>query len=126
MYKRQGTLRLTLQNGSVLPVSRAVCRVEVQNLLTGETALLRAECGLLPRRERTVELMLCAEHSGRLQVRVERVRLYDAFGLIGVRAIAGASAGVTVQPDTFAQTLIISPADAPNLDAEQYLSLIHI
>ncbi len=116
----QGTLRLTLQNGSVLPVSRAVCRVEVQNLLTGETALLRAECGLLPRRERTVELMLCAEHSGRLQVRVERVRLYDAFGLIGVRALAGASAGVTVQPDIFAQTLIISPADAPNLDAEQY------
>ena len=116
----QGTLRLTLQNGSVLPVSRAVCRVEVQNLLTGEMALLRAECGLLPRRERTVELMLCAEHSGRLQVRVERVRLYDAFGLIGVRALAGASAGVTVQPDTFAQTLIISPAAAPNLDAEQY------
>ena len=116
----QGTLRLTLQNGSVLPVSRAVCRVEVQNLLTGETALLRAECGLLPRRERTVELTLRAAHSGRLSVRVERVRLYDAFGLIGVRALAGASAGVTVQPDTFAQTLIISPAAAPNLDAEQY------
>lgn len=116
----QGTLRLTLQNGSVLPVSRAVCRVEVQNLLTGETALLRAECGLLPRRERTVELTLRAAHSGRLSVRVECVRLYDAFGLIGVRALAGASAGVTVQPDTFAQTLIISPAAAPNLDAEQY------
>lgn len=115
-----GALRLTLQNGSRLPVCRAVCRVAVQNLLTGETALLRAECGLLPRRERTVELMLCAEHSGRLSVRVERVRLYDAFGLIGVRASAGASAGVTVQPDTFAQTLIISPAAAPNLDAEQY------
>ena len=115
-----GALRLTLQNGSILPVSRAVCHVEVQNLLTGETALLRAECGLLPRRERTVELTLCAEHSGRLQVRVERLRLYDAFGLIGVRALAGAPAGVTVQPDTFAQNLIISPAGAPNLDAEQY------
>lgn len=116
----QGTLRLTLQNGSRIPVCQAVCRITVQNLLTGETALLRAECGLLPRRERTVELMLCAEHSGRLRVRVERVRLYDAFGLIGVRASAGTSAGVTVQPDTFAQTLIISPAAAPNLDAEQY------
>lgn len=115
-----GALRLTLQNGSRLPVCRAVCRVAVQNLLTGETALLRAECGLLPRRERTVELTLQAAHSGRLSVRVERVRLYDAFGLIGVRASAGASAGVTVQPDTFAQTLIISPAAAPNLDAEQY------
>ena len=116
----QSALRLTLQNGSRLPVCQAACRVAVQNLLTGETALLHAECGLLPRRERTIELMLCAEHSGRLQVRVERVRLYDAFGLIGVRALAGASAGVTVQPDTFAQTLIISPAAAPDLDAEQY------
>lgn len=116
----QGTLRLTLQNGSRLPVCRAVCRVAVQNLLTGETALLRAECGLLPRRERTVELTLRAAHSGRLSVRVERVRLYDAFGLIGVRCTSGASAGVTVQPDTFAQTLIISPAAAPDLDAEQY------
>lgn len=116
----QGTLRLTLQNGSRIPVCQAVCRITVQNLLTGETALLRAECGLLPRRERTVELMLCAAHSGRLSVRVERVRLYDAFGLIGVRALTGASVGVTVQPDTFAQTLIISPAAAPDLDAEQY------
>lgn len=115
-----GALRLTLQNGSVLPVCRAVCRVEVQNLLTGETALLRAECGLFPRREKTVELTLCAAHSGRLSVRVERVRLYDAFGLIGVHAASGASAGVTVQPDTFAQTLVISPASAPNLDAERY------
>ncbi len=115
-----GVLRLTLQNGSRLPVSRVVCRVEVENLLTGETALLCAECGLLPRREKTTQLTLCAEHSGRLQVRVERLRLYDAFGLISVRANANASAGVTVQPDTFAQTLIISPAGAPNLDAEQY------
>lgn len=116
----QGALRLTLQNGAALPVCRAVCRVEVENLLTGERALLRAECGLLPHRAQTVELRLCAAHAGRLRLRVRDVRLYDAFGLIGVRGAAQALAGVTVQPDTFSQQVIIQPADAPRLDAERY------
>lgn len=116
----QGALRLTLQNGAALPVCRAVCRVEVQNLLTGERALLRAACGLLPHGKQTVELRLSAAHAGRLRVHVDEVRLYDAFGLIGVRGAAQALAGVTVQPDTFRQQLIILPADAPRLDAERY------
>ena len=116
----QGALRLTLQNGAALPVCRAVCRVEVQNLLTGERALLRATCGLLPHGKQTVALRLSAVHAGRLRVHVDEVRLYDAFGLIGVRGAAQASAGVTVQPDTFRQQVIILPADTPRLDAERY------
>ena len=116
----QGALRLTLQNGAALPVCRAVCRVEVQNLLTGERALLRAACGLTPHGKQTVELQLSAAHAGRLRVHVDEVRLYDAFGLLGVRGAAQATAGVTVQPDTFRQQVIILPADAPRLDAERY------
>lgn len=116
----QGALRLTLQNGAALPVCRAVCRVEVQNLLTGERALLRAACGLTPHGKQTVELQLSAAHAGRLRLHVDEVRLYDAFSLIGVRGAAQALAGVTVQPDTFQQQLIILPADAPRLDAERY------
>ena len=116
----QGALRLTLQNGAALPVCRAVCRVEVQNLLTGERALLRAACGLLPHGKQTVALRLSAVHAGRLRVHVDEVRLYDAFGLIGVRGAAQALAGVTVQPDTFRQQVIILPADTPRLDAERY------
>lgn len=43
---------------------------------------------------------------------VESAKLYDCFGLLGVKAHFDAHGACVVQPDTFLQTLVLSPAAA--------------
>ncbi len=115
-----GEAVLTLQNTTPLPICRAVCRVRATNLLTGAAQLLRAECALPPRAARTVPLTIASDLCGRVRLEVASLRLYDAFGLIGIRASATAHASVTVQPDTFGQHVTILPVPAQQADAETY------
>ena len=51
---------------------------------------------------------------------MESARLYDCFGLIGVKTQLDAHGACVVQPDTFLQTLVISPAAAHIDDTEDY------
>ena len=44
-----------------------------------------------------------------IRLTVDSVRLYDCFGLIGVKAKTDAHTASVVQPDTFPQNLLLSP-----------------
>ena len=57
---------------------------------------------------------------GRIRLAVESARLYDCFGLIGVKTRPDAHSACVVQPDTFLQTLVLSPAAAHIDDTEDY------
>ena len=115
-----GTLTLTVQNPTALPLCLVSCCVRLENQLTGETQTIDLSCGVWPRRTRSVPASFASEHSGRIRLTVGSVRLYDCFGLIGVRASTDAHAAAVVQPNTFPICLALTPVSARVEEAEDY------
>ena len=115
-----GTAELTVQNPTWLPVCRLDCRVRLENQLNGEVQTVQLGCGVWPKRKETMKIALQSAWCGRISLTVEKVRLYDCFGLLGVKAESDAHGACVVQPDTFLQTLVLSPAAAHIDDTEDY------
>ena len=67
-----------------------------------------------------MKISLQSPWCGRIRLAVESARLYDCFGLIGVKTQPDAHSACVVQPDTFLQTLVLSPAAAHIDDTEDY------
>ena len=115
-----GTAELTVQNPTWLPVCQIACRVRPENQLNGETQIVNVSGGIWPKGRRTMKISLQSPWCGRIRLTVESARLYDCFGLIGVKTQLDAHGACVVQPDTFLQTLAISPAVAHIDDTEDY------
>lgn len=66
------------------------------------------------------EYRISSAHCGRIQLTAERCRLYDPFGIIGIRLGEPSVAAMTVQPKGFVQSVYVSPdANCPD-DSENY------
>ena len=115
-----GTEELIVQNPTWLPVCQIVCRVRLENQLNGETQTVNVSSGIWPKGKRTMKIALQSPWCGRIRLAVESARLYDCFGLIGVKTRPDAHSACVVQPDTFLQTLVLSPAAAHIDDTEDY------
>lgn len=116
----RGAAELSVQNPTCFPVCRLLCRVRLENQMNGETQSVQVGCGVWPKRSRTMKLTFDSPFCGRIRVNVESAKLYDCFGLIGVKANFDAHGACVVQPDTFLQTLVLSPAAAHIDDTEDY------
>lgn len=96
-----GTLSIFLWNGSVFPVFRVRCRICVENQLDRQKSDLEEMTWLPGKKKKEISLDVGSDYCGRLRCSVERVVLYDIFGLIGVRCKCDAVTHLAVQPDTF-------------------------
>ena len=96
------------------------CRVRLENQLNGEAQTVELACGIWPKRAQTVRTAFGSPFCGRIRLSVVSVRLYDCFGLIGVKAKTDAHTASVVQPDTFPQSLILTPSSARVEEAEDY------
>ena len=77
-------------------------------------------CGVWPKKKQTVKATFGSPFCGRIRLTVTSVRLYDCFGLLGVKAKTDAHTASVVQPDTFPQNLFLSPSAARVEEAEDY------
>lgn len=103
-----------------LPLGLIHVRLRLSNLLTGQSELRRCRLSARPRRTETAEYDLTSAHCGRIAIEAACCRIYDPFGLIGIRLKQTVLAQTTVQPKGFAQTIFISPdANCPD-DSESY------
>ena len=100
----EGTLRIRVENASALPVCLLGVRLRLTNLLTGQTAVRHYRLTARPKRTGVSEYRISSAHCGRIQLTAERCRLYDPFGLIGIRLGKPAVAAMTVQPKGFVQS----------------------
>ena len=115
-----GTLRVQIENKTALPLGLIHVRLRLSNLLTGQSELRRCRLSARPRRTETAEYDLASAHCGRIAIEAACCRIYDPFGLIGIRLKQTVLAQTTVQPKGFAQTIFISPdANCPD-DSENY------
>ena len=115
-----GTLRVQIENKTALPLGLIHVRRRLSNLLPGQSELRRCRLSARPRRTETAEYDLASAHCGRIAIEAACCRIYDPFGLIGIRLKQTVLAQTTVQPKGFAQTIFISPdANCPD-DSESY------
>ena len=82
---RGGQVRwlVSVESPSGLPLARLALRVTGENLLTGRTERRRLALSGVARR-RPVEITAPAPHCGLLELRADRVRVYDCLGLIAL------------------------------------------
>jgi len=105
----RGTIRILLRNSTMVPVLRLQCCVMAENQLNGMTKQTKLVTGVLPRGKKQLKLQAGDDYCGRLKISVTGLRLFDCFGIIGIPCNCEASGYLTVQPDTFRQTVTILP-----------------
>lgn len=115
-----GTLRLELENPSALPVALLRCCVTGENPLTRETSATFLPLSAAPRKGGSATLEFRAMHCGRIRFQVEKARLYDPFGLIGLRVDGDSKAYALVQPDTFPMDVELAEDRDRTEDSELY------
>ncbi|MBR2310450.1 MAG: DUF58 domain-containing protein [Oscillospiraceae bacterium] len=115
-----GSIVVTIQNPTRLPVLRIRCDVVVQNQLNREKHSEKLLTYALPKRKQKNTLRLGSEYCGRIRIAIPKVTLYDCFGLIGIRYDCKAVAHMTVQPDTFETAVILVPNLSSSDDSELY------
>ena len=118
--QEDGTVELTVQNPSPVPVCLVACRIRLENQLNGEVQSMTLSCGVWPKKTQTVRATFGSPFCGRIRLTVASACLYDCFGLIGVKAKTDAHTASVVQPDTFPQNLLLSPSAARVEEAEDY------
>lgn len=116
----EGTITVTVQNPTALPVLRLNCRVTVENQLNREGHTQTLSLWVPARGREKAGVRVASDYCGRLRIQVDRVVLYDAFGLIGLPCDRQTVSHVTVQPDTFPATVTLLPEVASQEDSILY------
>lgn len=95
----EGVLTIKLTNPMAFSAT-VRCRLSVRNLLNGASQRLNIECSA-PKGTQEITAEIGSSHCGRLRLTVERLKLYDCFGLIGIPVKCNAKCHLTVQPQGF-------------------------
>ena len=115
-----GHIRVTIDNPTLFPLLRNVLVVEAVNQLNREKKRMVQVTAVAPRKEKTITLQAGSGYCGRIRVSVSNVKLYDCFGLVGVRCKCNGVAHMTVQPDLFEMDITLLPSSSGMQDSEVY------
>lgn len=112
--EQEAQIMLKLTNPTVLPVNLSCC-LTVTNLLNG--MLLREKVHMTGNQvTRSVKSRYC----GRLRITVEKAKLYDCFGLVGIPLNCPEKCHITVQPDGFETRISLADELGGIAESEQY------
>ena len=114
----EGSLTIRFSNPTAF-CATVRCRLSVRNLLNGSVQRLNMECGA-PKGTMEMTAALGSSHCGRLCVSVEKLKLYDCFGLIGIPVQCGAKCHATVQPQGFECCVVLNCLMADAADSDLY------
>lgn len=96
-----GRMELRLENPTALPALLVRCRVVSENRLNGQKGMATVTLMARPRGTCIREVDFQAKYCGRLRFQVQKARIFDCFGLFGLRIPCESLGWATVQPDTF-------------------------
>jgi len=117
------TLPIQAKNRFFLPLTRVSCRIEGINRLTGESFLQTVDFSINGKESRVVPCRLRSQHCGRIEARIRHVRVYEWFGVFGMRVPCDCEIGLTVLPDTFDMRLITDLSRSCPEDSDEYSAL---
>lgn len=93
------TLSVQVHSGAALPLPCVRLRLRLDNLLTGQTAVLPLALAVPPRGTGTCQVTLDTALCGVCRLTAERARLYDPLGLVGLSLPAAEPVEFPVEPD---------------------------
>lgn len=115
-----GSIAVILENPTIFPALRVRCKITARNQLNRENHTQTIMTWAFPRKERRSTLRIRSEYCGRIRISVDRLTLYDCFGLIGVRCPCDGVTHMTVQPDTFPMRVSMIPDPHSLEDSDVY------
>ena len=116
----EGAVFVKLRNPTLFPALRVVCRITVDNQLNREQMHQWLFTYVFPLKEQRCALQAGSQYCGRLRIGVEKLKLYDCFGLIGIPCSASAAGHITVQPETFESVVQLNPDPNSTDDSDAY------
>ncbi len=90
---------LVVKNASIIPVSRVVCEVEVENLLTAQKSVAMPVASVGSRGEVTVPIYISSSECGRIECRVKTCRIEEPFGILGRKINQSATRRLSIMPN---------------------------
>ena len=105
---------LILENSGRFPVYNAEAVLTIKNLFSGATHSASVNCSVHGREKIKADLRIGSEHSGKLDIRVPVIRLYDPLGLFVRKLECDASGSVMIPPE-------ISPIDVALAETADFL-----
>ena len=104
---KSGIFSVHMDNPTIFPVFRIGYKIQVENQLNREKRTIRMTGSLSPKKQIQTSMMTGSDYCGRLRVSIQKIVLYDIFGLFGVPCKCQAVTHMTVQPDTFETSVTV-------------------
>lgn len=115
-----GSFTVVLDNPTIFPAMRVRCNLLAQNQLNREFETVRVMTWMPPKKQSEAALTTGSDYCGRIRISVQKIVLYDCFGLIGICCKSNAVAHMTVQPDTFEPNITLIPTPHSLEDSDVY------
>lgn len=117
---KNGVFSIHVNNPTIFPVFRIGYRIQVENQLNREKRRMRMTGCLPPKKQVKTSMTTGSDYCGRLRISVQKIVLYDIFGLFGVACKCQAVAHMTVQPDTFEPEVMVLQSYSGVEESEVY------
>ena len=112
--------RVFLNNRGFFPLTRVICLMEAENLLTGEHSRIRIP-GAAPAHAGTeLPVEFTSRYCGKLQVALTGLEVYDPFGLFAFPVKAGGETVTLFPPDIFPMETQILYGESLSLDSDMF------
>ena len=113
-------LPIRVSNPSPIPLPRVSCRVRGKNKLTGEAFEQQLVFSVNAREESYIDCKIKSDHCGRIEFEVDKIRLYEFFGLLFVPLSTSQKSGFTAMPLSFELLLLAALERSIPEDTEEY------
>lgn len=115
-----GYVELIIRNHSIFPVFRVKCVIEAVNQLNREKQIIHVITWTPPKKNKNTSLRYRNDYCGRTRIAIQKIVLYDCFGLVGIGVKCKSVCHITVQPDTFETNVSLRLVESSTDDSEVY------
>lgn len=105
---KENILTVSVANHGIFPFFCLGTELRVQNRFTGEFSDFSKPLFVPSKGNHCYQVQLCADHIGRLDVKLEKLSIYDCFGFLHFHRNMQASAPITVLPALFIPEVILT------------------
>ena len=109
-----------LHNESVLPLLNVRGTIGVENTFTGQGRSRKVRTSLLPKGSASIDVGVNDGHPGKMRVSLDKVRICDALGLVGVPAGKQDSCNFTIMPAVHDIDVSYDLAESESFDNDVY------
>lgn len=114
------TVTVTAENTGFLSCPGAAAVLCCRNLLTGETEMVTVRFSVAGKGKTTVSHVFHPSRCGKLELTLETIRVFDLFGLAGVKRPVSLQTSSLVLPELYPVELLVTERQQRDMDSDEY------